>query len=288
MSLWMLCLCGAVLAAASGESADQLLKQAREALDRDEPAAARKLAAKAIQADPKNARAHLVLGQADEAAGKNSEAVADYNSAIRLDSRLADAYLRRGGAYFKLGRIKKSLDDFDHYAELRPDKKDHLWQRGISDYYAGRYEAGWSQFEDYQNVSKNDVENSVWFYLCLARVKGREKARTAILPIGKDTRVPMMEVYALFQGKAKPADVLAAAKAGKVSAAERKSRLFHAHLYLGLYYDSEGDKPKALDELTKAVAVYPLGGYMWDVARIHRERLRRELDKLDKHRVKRP
>ena len=47
---------------------------------------------------------------------------------------------------------------------------------------------------------------------------GVDKARAGILKIGRDRRVPMMEVYALFAGKAQPADVLAAAKRGEPGA----------------------------------------------------------------------
>ncbi len=101
------------------------------------------------------------------------------------------------------------------------------------------------------------------------------KARQSLLRIGHDKRVPLMKVYDLFAGKAKPADVLAAAKEGKPARDELKMRLFYAHLYLGLYYEALGDKKLTLEHMTKAADDYPVGGYMWDVARVHRE-LRRQ------------
>jgi lipoprotein NlpI len=84
--------------------------------------------------------------------------------------------------------------------------------------------------------------------------------------------MPMMEVYALFAGKAKPADVLAAAK--KVAGEKKdllRQQLFYAHLYLGLYYEATGDKKRAKEHMTKAAKDYVIGQYMGDVARVHME-----------------
>jgi lipoprotein NlpI len=125
-------------------------------------------------------------------------------------------------------------------------------------------------------VDTNDVENAVWHYLCNARAAGVEKARAGLLKIGKDRRVPMTEVYALFAGKAKPEDVLTAARAGDPRGEELKRRLFYAHLYLGLYYETEGDKKKAREHITKAADDYRIGHYMGDVAVVHRDLLKKE------------
>ena len=148
--------------------------------------------------------------------------------------------------------------------------------RGISLYYVGRFEDGRQQFKAGDQVFANDVENAVWHFLCNVHVVGLDKAREAILKIGKDTRVPMMEVYDLYRGKAKPADVLAAAEAGNAPAELRKEQRFYAHLYLGLYYDATGDKAKALEHLTLAEGKYRIGHYMGDVAHVHAELLRKE------------
>src|SRR5205823_2856889 len=126
-----------------------------------------------------------------------------------------------------------------------------------------------------EKVDTNDVENAVWRYLCMARAGGVEKARASILKIGNDRRVPMMQVYALFAGKAKPEDVLAAVEKGKPSAEELNQRRFYAHLYLGLYYDAAGDKKQALGHLTQAEE-HKIGHYMWDVAHVHAELLRKK------------
>jgi hypothetical protein len=40
-----------------------------------------------------------------------------------------------------------------------------------------------------------------------------------------------------------------------------------------------GDKKTALTHLNKATDDHPFGHYMWDVARVHRDLLRKEQDK---------
>src|SRR5262249_31316097 len=150
------------------------------------------------------------------------------------------------------------------------------WKRGITCYYLGKFDEGKKQFEGYEKVDTNDVENAVWHFLCAARATNVEKARAGMLKIGKDERVPMMQVYDLYLGKAKPEEVLAAVKEGDPKGDKLTERLFYAHLYLGLYYEVQGDKKLALEHLTKATDDYKIGHYMWDVAHVHRDLLKKD------------
>jgi lipoprotein NlpI len=103
----------------------------------------------------------------------------------------------------------------------------------------------------------------------MARELGVDKARSDMLKIGMDRRVPLMQIYALFAGQAKPKDVWDAVRNGQPEEKEMQLRMFYAHLYLGLFEEVNGDKKKALEHL-KAAEQLPVGGYMWDVARVHR------------------
>lgn len=198
---------------------------------------------------------------------------------IAANPKQADAYQERGCVHFKLGNFKASVQDFDRYIELRPERKTRHWQRGISCYYAGLYDEGRKQFEIYHADDDGDVENVVWRFMCMARADGIAKARKAILKVGDDRRVPMRQVYELFGGTLKPGDVLAAAQAGKPDKARLSHQLFYAHLYVGIYYDLEGDTKQALTHLNKAADEYRIDHYMGDVARVHRDLLRKALDK---------
>lgn len=251
------------------QAMEDILKKAADALAKGNSKEALELAGQAIALDAKNPQGHFLKGVSLGELGNHEKAIQDFDKTIELDPQYAEAYDRRGSEYFKLGHIQQSLRDFDKFLEIRPEAKPSHWRRGISLYYAGRFEEGRKQFEGYQTVDNNDVENAVWRFLCMARDVGIDKARSDLLKIGNDRRVPLMEIYELYIGKAKPEDVLAAARKGQPSEKEMQMRMFYAHLYLGLYEELTGDKRKAVEQLREAEKL-PVGGYMWDVARAHR------------------
>jgi lipoprotein NlpI len=171
--------------------------------------------------------------------------------------------LARATANFENGRIAESVAGFDRLAKLVPDQAPHLWQRGIALYYVGRYQDCRAQFESHRTVNPNDVENAAWHFLCVARAESPEKARVVLLPVGPDPRVPMSQIYQMFEGKLTPERVLASA-GGQIESQ------FYAHLYVGLYYEALGNKDPALEHISVAAQNrYSVGGYMHTVARVH-------------------
>jgi len=165
---------------------------------------------------------------------------------------------------FERGRVVESAAGFDNLVKLVPATAPQLWQRGIALYYAGRYKDCRAQFESHRTVNPNDVENAVWHFLCVARDESPEKAKSALLPVGPDSRVPMREVYDMFRGVKRPEDVLA-------SAGLQPSGQFFAQLYVGLYYEALGNARLTREHITLAAAdkFAPAGGYMHTVAKVH-------------------
>ena len=124
-------------------------------------------------------------------------------------------------------------------------------------------------------------ENSTWRYLCMARSVGVEKARGTMLPIENDPRIPMMQIYDLYRGKRTPDEVLDAARAGAPTDEVLAGRLFYAHLYLGLYYEANGESELAKKYIylaadEKLSHSNRINTYMWDVAHVHAELLRQK------------
>ncbi|MBA4190795.1 MAG: hypothetical protein C0467_22645 [Planctomycetaceae bacterium] len=227
------------------------------------------LAKKAIALDAKNPAAFFVLGSAQLRLRQNEDAAKSFSTVIELDPKVAAAFDRRGDAYLKSGKFKESVADFDKYLEVNPKFAPEHWRRGIALYYAGRYKDGVAQFDLHRKVNPEDVENSAWHYLCNARANTPKKAREDLIPVSKDSRVPMKQVLELFAGKLKPADVIDAAEKAKLKDEDLKEARFYANLYVALYYESESDPKKALEHLTAAVEKYKIGHYMWDVADAH-------------------
>ena len=250
-------------------TAETLLQRANAVYAQGNHSAALALAGKAIQAEPNDPRGYFLRGRIHSSAKEHNKAIADLDQGLKLQPRTAEAYQLRGSEHFMLGYIQASIADFDKFIEIVPAQEPYHWQRGISYYYAGRYAEGRKQFESHQTVNGNDVENAVWHYLCVARAAGVTNARNSLIKIRQDSRVPMMQVYALFAGQLQPEDVLAAAQAGPASGSQLKGQLFYAHLYLGLFYEAAGDAKLAREHITKAVRDYLEDHYMGEVARVH-------------------
>jgi len=176
-----------------------------------------------------------------------------------FDSAIAD---------FERGRIDQSVLAFDQLVTVVPRAMPQLWQRGIALYYAGRYDDCRKQFEAHRTVNPDDVENAAWHFLCVARAESPARARAALLPVGRDARVPMHEVYELYKGTMTPEQVLRAAGSDV-------GGLFYANLYVGLYREAVGDASGGREQLAAAASdrFRSAGGYMHIVARVHWARL---------------
>ena len=224
---------------------------------------------KAVADEPKEVRWLLARGRLHNTMNQPEKAIADFNQGLKIDPNNARFHHERGVAYFKLARIKEALADFDRFIEILPAQEPQYWQRGIAQYYAGEYERGRKQFELHQTANPYDVENAVWHFICVARAKGIEKARTSLIQIqiDKDPRVPMKQIFALFAGKGKPEDVVAAAR--------DRGETFFAHLYLGLYHEAHGNAAKAREHIDKAATEFSMNHYMGDVAKVHAQLLKR-------------
>lgn len=199
--------------------------------------------------------------------------LARWNEVIRNYPNDPKAYIRRGMVNFKLAKISESIQDFDQAEKLDSTVSPYLWQRGLSYYYAERFEEGAAQFELDLTVNAQDVEETVWRYLCIAQLKGTVEARQALLAVKNDPRPIMNSVYDLYAGNCTPEDVLATGK--KYG---RHGR-FYSHLYIGLYYEAAKDIEQSTESnstlrarfyILKAANEYKLDDYMWYLACVHK------------------
>ena len=257
----------------AAKSMDSLLQEAT-ATARTNISAAVALCDKAVTEFPTNAQPLGLRARLFDATRRYEEGIRDLSAALKLEPMSAALWQGRGEMNFKAGHFKESVADFDRVIEFSPAQAPHHWQRGISLYYAGRFADGRKQFESHKSVNPNDVENAAWHFLCAARESNVTNARSLMLTVGADGRIPMKEVDALYRGKGTVEQVLAAA--GSAAEKWRWDGLFYAHLYLGLYFDALGDAAKAREHIRKAANDFDAKHYMGDVARVHLRTLERE------------
>lgn len=254
---------------ARADEVDDAIAKVRVALKQGEDAVALKAAEEAVKLAPKNSTTWMLLGEAQGRLRRHDDAIKSYDKAYELDNKLVLAINQRGGEKFKKGNIKGSLEDFETFIKAYPKAYDDHWRYGISLYYAGRFEEGAKQFKAGEKAFGSDAENAFFHYICNARKEGYEKARKNILKIGTDTRVPMMKIYDMIQGKAKPDEVIETAEKAKLDKEDKNEALFYAHLYVGLNYEAEGNAKKCEEHLKTAVEKHKIGHYMWDVGNVH-------------------
>lgn len=220
--------------AAEENSARDLLRQANRQLNDEEYRQAAALAEQAVEASPDSARV-----------------------------RQAAAEL-----LFLAGNPGDSLAHFDRAIELAPEVAAHNWQRGIALCCCERFDEGAEQFKSHHDVNPDDVENSAWYFLCIAKTQDVEQARETVIPSRGDSRQPMMSVLEMLQGELRPAKVLEAAEAKTTAGPTRDRAKFFADLYVGLYYDSLGDSQKAIEYLRRSQS-HGTSGYMTRAAAVY-------------------
>ena len=136
-----------------------------------------------------------------------------------------------------------------------------MWQRGLSYYYAARFDEGIRQFKVDLQVNGQDVEETVWRYLCQAQLHGAEAAREGLLAVRNDPRPVMSTVYELFAGTC-DTEVL-------LTVARDQREHFYSQLYAGLYYEAEREVARARHHITQAAAMQVVEDYMGWVAIVH-------------------
>ena len=267
----------AITWAAPLATSQNTLRDASEALWSGDPARAVRVATALIEGDDDpTGDARWVRGNAFESLGEFASATEDYRILARQRPSELKLFLALGSASFKSGDMEGSIEAFDAASELEPGLGPQLWQRGISHYYAKRFADGVRQFETHRTVNPEDVENSVWHFLCAAAISGANQAREGLIPVTRDRRIPMKEILDLYRGDASPGKVMEVAKRAR-DEGRGGAPVFYAHLYLGLYYEAMGDSHRSKEHIDEAVAIDLPQNYMWQVARIH-QRLRSEPD----------
>lgn len=192
-------------------------------------------------------------------------------SALRASSArasVAGELMRLGMAKFSGGDVLGSVEAFDGAIAADAAYAGYAWQRGLALFALGDYAGAAAQFRVDVAVNPNDTEEAVWCFASEAMdpVKGVAYARENMLRTGRDARPVMSSVRDLFANGTVEAEA-ALREAGKRAAGDE----FYALLYLGLFYEINGEKTRAKEEYERAnrtVYAKLSGDYMADVSRV--------------------
>jgi len=226
----------------------------------------------AIKLKP-DAESRVMRGECYSSLDRHADAITDFDAALALDPKLLIALHYRGRERFKAGNHKESIADFDRMIEQEPSHENGCWERGLSRYFAGEFAKAQKSFEDYHKVGPDDTENDLWRMLSQAEVDGLSEAQKVLRTLHAKRGGVFPQLYELYTGKIQPAEVLTRVAQATAADAERREREFYTHLYIGMWFVANRDKPKATDHLEKAVALRS-ADYMWYVARAQLDRLR--------------
>ncbi len=147
----------------------------------------------------KQANSLMRTAQAAYKDDKYDEAAKAAIAAAALAPDKADLQQAVGEILFLCGKAEDSIPYFDKANTLMPDMAPHNWQRGVAPRLYRKFAEGADQFGSHHEVNPDDVENSAWYFLCVAKTKGRQAAEASVINSRGDRREPMMSVLKMLQ-----------------------------------------------------------------------------------------
>jgi lipoprotein NlpI len=95
---------------------------------------------KAIRLNPRSAEAYHGRGMAYNETGQNERALKDYDAALALNPQYTEAFFNRANAYSDMGQYERALKDYDEAIRLSPNHSGSLFNRGLVYMILGRSE----------------------------------------------------------------------------------------------------------------------------------------------------
>jgi tetratricopeptide (TPR) repeat protein len=110
-----------------------------------------------LEVTENNYIAHNDLGSALDKKGKTSEAIGQFQEAIRLKPDRADAHYNLGNALLNQGRTGEAIRQYQETIRLKPDDADVHLNLGAALFNQGRTDEAISQFQEAIRLKPDDV-----------------------------------------------------------------------------------------------------------------------------------
>jgi len=107
---------------------------------------------KALEINPRHAKAYCNRGVAYGEKGIHDQAISDFNNALEIDPRYAEAYYNRGVAYREKGQYDQAISDYTKALEINPRHAGAYYDRGVAYYFKREYEKSWKNVKKAQSL----------------------------------------------------------------------------------------------------------------------------------------
>ncbi|HUD87602.1 MAG TPA: tetratricopeptide repeat protein [Xanthobacteraceae bacterium] len=134
------------------------------------------LARKALAADPRHARAHVLLGRSWHALGQRDAALASFESAIAIAPGLAQAHGNRGDVLSELGRNAEAVESYDRAVALAPDSVEDWFNRGVALAAMERRDDALASFDRAVAARPGYAEAQLWRAKLLTELRRADEA----------------------------------------------------------------------------------------------------------------
>lgn len=169
---------------------------------------------KAIEIDSNFAAAYCNRGNAYQTQGNFQQAISDYNKAIEINPDIAGFYSNRGNAYQIEGNLHQAIVDYNKAIELNPNDNVTYYNRGLAYYGIEQYK---NSMADYKNATSNNPNKEAYEdfikYVPVKKASDTENVRNEILQL-------FAEKLNLDKKKAMPATAIAPVTASVANPSE--------------------------------------------------------------------
>ena len=229
----------------------------------------------AILLDPEMAEAYFGRAWAHETKGGHGLAIRNFTKAIDLKPDCVEAFYGRGWVYEKQGDTERAIEEYSKAIRVEPGYADAHFSRGILEFNRGRLEEAAKDFTTVYKAANGSLRDYalLWSYVSKART-GTGLGKALKIFAGADNRETLPGVLiSMFQGKAAPAEVIAATQ--NASSKKQLEREAVAYFFLGQHQLVLGDAQGAAEYFNKTLATGVTYFRQYTAAKIELERLRK-------------
>ncbi len=105
-----------------------------------------------MQTDLNDAFAYNNRGVAYRSKGQYDQAISDFNKALEINPRYARAHYNRGNTYYQMGRYDQAISDYNKALEINPRHAKAYNNRGVAYESTGQYDKAWEDVHKAQDL----------------------------------------------------------------------------------------------------------------------------------------